>query len=95
MAILGTVMTNQPERKMSYSTYEYIDLVQDTEVCVTLGVDVNVDERGVYVGYSIDRIVAVDGGPVPAISREEEDELLASAKARYLEEVEYAKRDDY
>lgn len=95
MAILGTVMTNQPECKMSYSTYEYFDLVQDTEVCVTIGVDIDVDERGMYAGYSIDNIVAVDGGRVPSISREEEDELLSNAKAQYLAEVELAKRDDY
>lgn len=80
---------------MGYNTYEYFDTVQDAEVCVTLGVDIDVDERGRYAGYSIDKIEPINGGVLPAISSEEEEDLLENAKAQYLEEIESAKRDDY
>jgi hypothetical protein len=92
---MGTVPPTTEENEMSYNTYEYFDIVQDTEVCVTLGVDIDVDERGIYAGYSIDKIEAANGGVLPTISSKEEEELLENAKAQYLEEIESAKRDDY
>lgn len=56
--IRGTMMLtdndgNPLEKKMTYRRYEYYDLVQDTEVIVTLGIEHDSGDDGHWTDYFI------------------------------------------
>lgn len=80
---------------MTYERHEYCDLVQDTEVVVTLGIEHNSSDDGRWTDYFIDDIRPANGQYLPPISESEKVVLRDAAIHDYLQEVLARQERDY